>query len=100
MSPRLVNRPWDVISTDFIGPLPMSHNRNHFILVVLLKMFPLKLATSTAVVKHLENDVFLIYGAPERIMCDNGCQYVSKAVKDMIRFDDCQLARMLTLLNV
>lgn len=97
MSPRLIKRPWEVISTDFIGPLPMSRNKNRFILVVsdlftkYSLLFPLKAATSSTVVKHLENDVFLIYGVPERIICDNGRQYISNAVKKMVSSYDCKI---------
>lgn len=97
MRPRLISRPWEVISTDFVGPLPLSRNRNRFILVIsdlftkYSLMFPLKSATSASVIKHLENDVFLIYGVPRKIVCDNGRQYISRAVRDMIQSYDCKI---------
>lgn len=54
-------------------------------------LFPLKKATSSAVVKHLENDVFFVYGVPERLLCDNGRQYISSAFKKMVASYDCKI---------
>lgn len=90
MSSRKVSRPWEIVSTDLIGPLPLSRSGNRYILVVTdlftkyALLFPLRKATSQAVVKHIENDVFMIYGVPERLICDNGKQYVSSKFKKMV----------------
>lgn len=97
MAPRIVSRPWEVVSSDIIGPLPMSYKRNRYILVVCdiftkyCLLFPLKKATSQAVVSHLEEDVFMIYGVPERLICDNGKQYVSHAFRKMCASYDCSI---------
>lgn len=78
------DRPWEVISTDIVGPLPRSKHGNSFILVVtdyLSKfslLFSLRKATSEAVVRKIESEVFLIFGVARVIICDNGPQYKSK----------------------
>lgn len=78
------NRPWEIISTDIMGPLPKSKHGNSFILVVtdyLSKfpiIFPLRKATTDAIVRKIENEVFLIFGVPRVLICDNGPQYRSK----------------------
>lgn len=71
-----------------MGPLPLSKKRNRFIFVVTVLftkyvlLFSLKSATSQSVVEHLEKDVFMVYEVPERIICDNGRQYVSNNKKN------------------
>lgn len=79
-----VDRPWEMVSTDIMGPLPKSKNGNSFILVVtdyLSKfplLFPLRKATSEAIIKKIENEVFLIFGVPRILLCDNGPQFRSR----------------------
>ncbi|KAG5862313.1 hypothetical protein JTB14_023586 [Gonioctena quinquepunctata] len=76
-----VERPWEMVSTDLMGPLPRSKHGNTFILVVtdyLSKfslLFPLKRATSETVIRKLEDEVFLLFGVPRLLLCDNGPQY-------------------------
>lgn len=87
--PRKVDRPWQMISTDLMGPFPRSKNGNTFLLVIcdwftkFCLLFPLRAATGKAIAKHIENDVFLVYGVPEIIVCDNGPQYISKVLKSL-----------------
>lgn len=97
MSRREVSKPWEVISTDLIGPLPISHKRNRFALVVTdlftkyTLLCPLKSATSEVCYKFLEEEVFLVYGVPERLICDNGKQYVSRSFRKMCESYDCRI---------
>lgn len=85
------NRPWEVISTDLIGPLPRSHKGNTMILVVtdyLSKfslVFPLRSASTRLIVNRIEEQVFMIFGVPRVILCDNGPQYRSR---DFRKFAD------------
>lgn len=39
----------------------------------------------------MEEDVFLIYGVPQYLLCDNGQQYTSHFLKSLVRSYDCQL---------
>lgn len=78
------NSPWQVM-----GPLPRTPRGYTQILVVMdtfskyVVLFPLRAATAKAVSKHLEEDVFLVYGAPECLICDNGVQMKSKEFKKL-----------------
>ncbi|KAG5862878.1 hypothetical protein JTB14_000779 [Gonioctena quinquepunctata] len=89
MGRRTVSRQWELICTDLMGPFPVSKKINRFILVVCdvctknIPILLIKSATSEAIVNHIEKDVFMIYGAPARIICDEGRQYVSETFKDM-----------------
>lgn len=77
-----IDRPWDVIATDLVGPLPKS--KRGYILVVtdcfskFCFCFPLRKATASSVVRHLEEDVFLLFGVPRVLISDNGVQFKSK----------------------
>lgn len=75
-----VSLPWQTISMDLVGPLPRTPRGYSHILVVTdyfskyVKLFPLRTATAKAVTKHIEEDVFLVYGVPQYLVCDNGVQ--------------------------
>lgn len=87
--PKRVNYPWQYISVDILGPLPRSRNGFCYILVVsdyftkFCLLHPLREAKSTSIVKFLEEQVFLVYGAPQIIACDNGVQFTSNIFKKL-----------------
>lgn len=78
-----VFRPFQLISTDLIGPLPPSAKGYKYILVVcdyfskFVLTFPLRAATAPAISRFMEEYVFLLFGAPQYIICDNGVQFRS-----------------------
>lgn len=84
-----VTRPWQVISLDFVGPLPRSSKGFTTILVVseyltkYVLTFPLRAANARNLAKTIEDQVFLVYGAPQKIICDNGVQMRSKEFRDL-----------------
>lgn len=93
-----VRFPWQVIALDLVGPLPQSSNGFQYILVVsdwftkYPLLFPLRNAKAPNIVKHIENDVFLIYGVPQTIICDNGRQLISKAIQKLISDYSCNIS--------
>lgn len=88
---KAVSRPWQLISTDFLGPFPRSSKGNTFLLVVsdwftkYSLLFPLRAATASSVIRVLEEEIFLVYGVPQYIVCDNGSQFISKALLKIAR---------------
>lgn len=86
---KKVYYPWQLLSADLIGPLPRSSHGHTFILVIsdwftkFTLVFPLRTATAAAIVNILENQVFLIYGVPQTIVCDNGSQFISSHFRDL-----------------
>lgn len=82
--PKQCCRPFQVISVDLMGPLPVTRKQNSYILVVTCcftkycLITPLRAATSVAVCKFLEESVFLTHGVPQTIYLDNGSQFISK----------------------
>lgn len=84
--PKQCTRPFQMISIDFVGPLPTSRKQNSFLLVVVCCFskftlsFPLRRATADAVIKHLEESVFLVHGVPQTVFLDNGSQFISHSL--------------------
>lgn len=85
-----VDRPFQHIYIDFIGPYPRSRSGNTVIVIALdqLTKFvlvkPLKRATAETVLRFLKEDIFLIFGVPESILSDNGTQFISKEFSKMV----------------
>lgn len=88
---RGVNAPWQMIAADLIGPLPRSLKGHKYLLVVtdtftkypILK--PLRAATAKLVAQHLEEDIFMVYGVPSYIICDNGSEFIGGPVTNLAR---------------
>lgn len=89
-SQRIVDNPWQMVSTDLMGPFPMSSKQNRFLLVIAdcftkyTLLFPLRTATAEKIAQIIEQEVFLVFGAPQYVICDNGTQYTSKRFVDKV----------------
>lgn len=79
-----VTSPWQTINLDYIGPLPRSTHGHTHVLVVsdyfskYVILFPNRSATAKSLVKNIEEGIFLVYGVPPYILCDNGVQFRSR----------------------
>lgn len=88
---NVISAPFEILSTDLIGPLTRSSNKNTFLSVttdffskyVFLK--PLREATAKLLIKHFKEDIILVHGAPKQIIVDNGSQYRSHDFKKMCK---------------
>lgn len=89
--PKQCTRPFQMLSIDFVGPLPSSRKQNAYLLVVVccfskyVMMFPMRRATAEGVIKHLEDSVFLVHGVPQTIFLDNGSQFISKSLDSFFK---------------
>jgi len=87
---RVVGDSWELISTDIMGPWPRTRKGHRYLLVTcdyFSKMVVLRAvrdATTEAVKRHLEEDVFLTYSVPKAIILDNGSQYTSREFRDFL----------------
>ena len=78
-----VDKPNQLLSIDFIGPLPKARAGLRYVLVCLdafskfVALYPLKNATTEAVISRIFNDYIKNHGKPERIQCDHGTQFTS-----------------------
>jgi RNase H-like domain found in reverse transcriptase/Integrase zinc binding domain/Integrase core domain len=84
-NPRVASSPFEILSIDFIGPLPRSKHGNTALLVVLdwfskyVWYLPMRKQCSKKTVEFLEKEIFLKFSTPKIIICDNGPQFKSKA---------------------
>lgn len=80
-------RPWEFISVDLVGPLPKSSSGHVHILSVqdyfskFCLFIPLRTATAKAVVRNLEDRVFLVFGVPRILMSDNGKVFMGRELQ-------------------
>lgn len=81
----------ELVSLDLVGPLPMSRSGVTQLCVVVdvftkfVKLYPLKRATTTAILNRLERDYFLQFGVPKMLLSDNGTQFCSKRWTEVLR---------------
>lgn len=91
------NQPWEVISTDLMGPLPTSKRGFKYILVVtdylskFCLVYPLRSASAEMITRIIEEQVFLLFGVPRILICDNGPQYRSKQFQSMATSYQCRI---------
>ena len=69
-----------------MGPLPKSYGENEHLLVIVdnyskwTEVFPLKRATGSEVAAVLVRQIFCRFGAPRKLLSDNGTQFTGKDV--------------------
>lgn len=89
--PKNCCRPFQMLSVDLVGPLPVSRKQNTVLLVITCcfskycLLFPLRRATAEAIAKILEENVFLVHGVPSTILMDNGRQFISNTLKNLFK---------------
>ncbi|XP_054283504.1 uncharacterized protein LOC129000564 [Macrosteles quadrilineatus] len=88
---RGVAKPFEMISTDVLGPLPRSSAGHKYLFVVMCTftkfplLFPLREITASTIAKQLEDDVFMLFEVPSYIICDNGSEIRGKQVQELSR---------------
>lgn len=87
----IVDRPFQHLYIDLLGPYPRSKSGNSSLLIVLDKfskyvlLKPLYKASAEHIIRYLETDVFHIFGVPETILSDNGVQFRSKMFEELLK---------------
>ena len=80
--------PFERVAADLVGPLPMTKNRNRFILTVVdtcsmwAEAVPLKRIDAKAVADAFLG-IFTRLGFPKQILTDNGSQFCGKLMKEV-----------------
>jgi len=80
---------WQEISINIIGPLPKSNNKDAIVIIVdqFTKMIRLKIMTiavsSQDIAKIFRNEIWKIHGVLQKILSNQGPQFISKFIKDL-----------------
>lgn len=88
--PKQCCRPFQMLSMDLVGPLPASRKQNTYLFVVTCcfskycLIFPIRSATAENICKILENSIFLVHGIPQTIFSDNGSQFISSNLTNLL----------------
>jgi hypothetical protein len=86
-----VDRLFERIALDYIGPLPATDNGNKYILVAVdaLTRWPLAKAVpdadAKATAQFIYDEIVLQYGPPETILTDQGTHFINKLVKQVTK---------------
>lgn len=94
---RGVDAPFKMIAADLIGPLPRSLKGFKYLLVItdtftkFTILRPLRAATAKLVAQQLEDEVFMVFGVPKYIICDNGSEFIGSPVKKLAQDYNCKL---------
>ena len=76
-------RPMSNITMDFVGPLPVTHKGNQYVLTVVdqfskfMVLIPLRSLTVEATVTALQRHYCSVWGTPNNILTDRGSQFMS-----------------------
>lgn len=85
-----VDRPFQHVFVDFLGPYPRTKkgNTKMFILLDQLTKFillePIRSSRNPTVISFLKDRVFSIFGVPETLLSDNGQEFLSKDFKQFL----------------
>jgi hypothetical protein len=81
--------PWDTLCIDFMGPLPLTKNRNTQLLVVVdhftkwVELFALPDAKADRLCRILEREVFCRWGSPKNILTDNAKNFTGPVLRKL-----------------
>jgi len=91
LQPVRKNGPWDMLTMDLMGPLPLTAKRNTQLLVVVdhfskwVELFPLTNGTANKIASIIEREIFCRFGAPKSILTDNGTNFRSKCLHQLCK---------------
>ena len=78
--------PWETVGVDLMGPLPKSYGGHEYLLVAVdhyskwVEAIPIRKATGKEVASVLVRQLFCRYGGPQKLLSDNGSQFICRAV--------------------
>lgn len=93
---KKVRYPFQFLAVDMMGPFPRSSQGNSYLLVAAdwftkyTLLCPMRKANAAKIVNFLENEIFLVYGVPQVIICDNGTEFNNNSLKKLVQKYDIQ----------
>ena len=90
MSRRVVERPWQVVAGDIIGPLPRSSKEYEYVLVFQglftrwVEAPAIRKANVKTVIEELNRRIFLRFGYLEVLLSDNGTEFQNQTIDEFL----------------
>lgn len=89
-------KPWDLVSTDLVGPLPTSYGYKYISVFVdhcskWIVAVPIRTATAKAVLKAFKERIVLEWGVPSVLLCDHGSCYTSQEFQQYCASINCKI---------
>lgn len=91
MGTTITTQPWEVVSSDIVGPITRSsEGYTHFVVfhdkfTKWIEVVPLRKPTSSSIIKAFRERVLLRFGCPKNLISDNGSQYTSNDFTNMLK---------------
>lgn len=91
MEPCLFKKLFERPAVDYIGPFPISENKNRYVIMAAeyYTCWPIAKAVRTAdfdtTIKFLYEDLFCQFG-PFKVLTDNGSHFASEEVEKFVRY--------------
>ena len=76
-----VQKPFEIVHMDIVGPLPMTRSGNRYILTIMdrysrmIKLVPLAVTTASAICLAFRDNWILQYGVPDNTLTDRGSYF-------------------------
>lgn len=90
MHTRYVQKPWECVSADIMGPYPPSSEGNLYLLVFQdvfsrwVELVPIRRATAEVIIKKFTSVILNRYGTPSILITDNGTNFVSRKMASLV----------------
>ena len=90
MLTKISQEPWEIVCTDFVGPLPRSKHGHNMLLVFhdkfskWVELVPLRKATAETLIKGFRESILARFGVPKMLVTDNGVQFASKIFRQFL----------------
>ncbi len=84
-----VEKVWEQIAMDIVGPVTESSNGNKYILVLsdyasrYVMTIPMKNQKAYTIAEHLVKKVYTKFGSPQRVLTDRGTNFLSKLISSI-----------------
>jgi transposase InsO family protein len=91
LKPILCGEPWELLSLDITGPHPVSKQGFTYILTMQdhfskwAEAVPIRRHTAPIVARAVFEQVFMRFGAPRRLLCDQGPEFESELIAELCR---------------
>lgn len=87
----VMERPFQQLYADLLGPYPRSKLGNTYLLVCLdnfsksVFVQPLRKADAKSIINFVEPNIFCVFGVPEYVFTDNGKQFIGERFQNMLK---------------